>query len=1808
MIRSLVFCFAAILPLAAAAQEAIPDKRVVVSRNLDFYGSDLANIFDTTLDACQAACLSDDQCVAFTYNQRSGSCFPKSAVTEVQGYDGAVSARIYPTDPGVLAAAEAKVPRLDFLWPADLERAHDLAQTLGRLHSTDENGPQGLLAVASELRQRGDTLGALMFTGAALAVLDSAELWTDYAELALGAQVENGAERQRIRDRALPAAVNAYLRARSGAQEHTALAVLAGALEEDGRGRQMIDALRLAQEAQFRRDTETRLNEAIGRYGFRVVGTSVESDSARPRICAEFSEDLAEAGVDYAPYVQLPETTLTVEAQGQQLCVDGVEHGARYRLVLREGLPAESGESLIRPVELTLYVRDRAPGVRFAGRGYVLPRTGDAALPVETVNTGEVDLELHRVSDRNLVRTMQEDLFASPLYAYEEGYFEDQIGVPVWEGTAEVRTEVNRDITTRLPLAEAIEGQEAGVYVLRARVPGSDPNESPAATQWFVLTDLGLTTMQGADGLTVVVRHLGDASAAAGIEVRLVNRANSVLGTVETDAGGIARFEPGLTRGTGPQAPALVLAEAEGDMSFLSLTGPAFDLSDRGVEGREPAPPVDVFLATDRGAYRAGETIHVTGLMRDDGARAVEDVPLTAVLTRPDGVEYLREVSRSGAAGGHVFALEVGPSAPRGVWSVALHADAEAPPLASEPVLVEDFLPERIDVALDLPEEVRQGDRPPLEVQADYLFGAPAAGLEVEGEVLLSAAEGLADFPGFVFGLHDAPFDAVAESIGEGWTTGEDGSVVIDLSIPQAEVGGRPLDLRATLRVQELSGRPVEREAEARVLPDGELIGIRPEFDGVLGEGQEAAFSLIGLDSSLEPAEMEVTWTLNRIETRYQWYNVEGRWNWEPITSRERIATGEAVLGNGPVSVSAPVEWGQYELIVERTGGEYLASSVDFYAGWYAPADASSTPDLLETSLDAPRYSVGETATLRIVPRYAGTALVSVLSNRVISLQAVEVEAGENRISIPVTEDWGTGAYVTASVLRPMDVEQDRNPARALGLAHASVDPGDKALGVSIEAPNTANPRAPLDVSVAVDGVAAGEEAYVTLAAVDVGILNLTGFESPDPSDHYFGQRKLGIELRDVYGRLLDGMTGVMGEVRSGGDAGAIQSTRSPPPTDELLAYFEGPVTVAEDGRATVSFDLPAFNGTVRLMAVAWSPSGVGEAEAEVLVRDPVVVNATVPRFLAPGDRSRMLIEVTHASGPTGLVTLDVESEGLEVPMPATLFGGDVAEGGAFTRSLPITAGDEAGTYEIALTATTPDGTELVQELTLPVVVNDPEISRTSRFTLARGDVFTFDDQVFAGFRPGTGTATLSVGPLARFDAPGLLAMLDRYPYGCTEQIASQALPLLYFGAVAEAMDLGTGEGIDARIDEAITAILGRQDRNGAFGLWGPYAGDLWLDAYVTDFLSKARARGHEVSDVAFSMAIDNLRNRVNYYPDFDAGGTDLAYALLVLAREGAAAIGDLRYYADEKAVDFGTPMALAQLGAALAQYGEQRRADEMFARAASMMTLRLDREEPALWRTDFGTDRRDAAAVLTLAVEAGSNAVDRDLLAEAIARPGRASTQEAAWQLMAADALIDDLRDTGVLVNGEEPEGPLVHLREDEADAEPVIFENRGADTELTLHSFGVPEEPLTAGGNGYAIRRSYYTMDGEAAQPSGLRTGTRLVTVLEVTPFGEREGRLMVSDPLPAGFEIDNPNLIRGGDISALAWLETAETEAAEFRSDRFLGAVNHRSGEPFRLAYVVRAVSPGEFHHPAASVEDMYRPDMRANTDAGRVIVVE
>jgi uncharacterized protein YfaS (alpha-2-macroglobulin family) len=1810
---SSLFVFLPLLLLSSEAQSQ--DRRLLVTEGADYFGADYDVRRDVDQVACEAACRDDLQCQAFTYNTAARWCFLKSDVGELRAVEGAVSGRI------VAAAAEEEVDveaerisELGFLAQSTIDESRRFVG--GLQDSVIERGLDEILADVETAKTAGSWLAAAELYRQALALEPARfDFWTSYTDAAMRAASDDWEEQQRLAANRISGAVNAYLRAVSDADRAYALQLLGWALSNNYDWKPAIRAYRASLALAEDPSTRTTYEQLLAEHGFRIIDHEVEADAAAPRICLNFSDRLAE-GRDLSDFISVEGgTNLAVEAGGYQICIDGVEHGARYRITAREGLPAADGETLPESAELDVFVRDRAPAARFLSSAYVLPAGGEPTIPVVTVNTTRIEAALYRIGDRQLADAIADGTFLSQLSSWETDDIQSRSGEKVWEGTVDVSSEINREITTAIPVGELEDELEPGAYVLTADAVNGTDEWAPKATQWFIVTDLGLTTLSGNDGLNVMVRSLGTAGPVAGVSLRLVAVNNEVLGEASTDAEGFALFAPGLMRGTGGMAPGLLVAEtAAGYYSFLDLSQAGMDLTDRGVEGREPPKPLDVFLSTERGIYRAGETVYATSLVRDATAHAVANVPLTAIVTRPDGKEDRRVPVTDQGLGGNVTSVGLPANAMRGSWRIGIYADVEGAPLAETSFLVEDFEPERLDFELETAGEAIDPSAPAeLSIDARFLYGTPAANLNVEGETILSPVRELADYSGFVFGLEDDPFSPTIEPF-SGGTTDEAGQAIVPISLPASAQSSRPIEATVHVRVVDTSGRPVERTLTLPVLSRDDRLGVRPLFEGAAGENGPVAFEAIAVDpSGARTAAQDVRWSLYEIRTDFQWYRSDGRWHYETIETQTRVDNGTVDIGAGqPTRIESSVEWGSYRLELESDDGA-LPVSFGFEAGWYVAPTALDTPEAVKVSLDKERYAVGERAQIHIESRFDGVALVMVVDDRLVATYPVEVRGNTADIDIEVTRAWGPGAYVTAILYRPMDIEAKRMPARAIGLAWAGVDPGDRDLDVVIEAPKEMRPRQPIDVEITLANLPANEEAFVTLAAVDLGILNLTRYETPDPETYYFGQRRLGVTIRDVYGQLIDRMQGVRGIVRSGGDA-SFARFEGPAPIETLLAFHSGVVEVGSDGTATISVPLPDFNGTVRLMAMAWTRDGVGHAEKDVLVRDPVVVTASLPHFLAPGDTSRVALDLTAVEDVSGPVIVSVRSAGNAVSVDPTFFRHETElTPGERTQILVPISGARVGEDVVAVSLQLPDGTLLQKALNLSVRLNEPPVATTDFITLRPGGELTVNADRFEGLVEGTASIQLSASGAGRLNVPAILRALDRYPYGCTEQIASRAMPLVYLNEVAIQAGLAGDPDIEKRVDEAIAGVLANQSASGSFGMWSPGGEDLWLDAYVTDFLTRARQRGFEVPDEAFGLALDNLKNRLAYVGDFESGGDDIAYALYVLAANGRAAIGDLRYYAETKIEAFSTPLAKAQIGAALALYGDKARADAVF--AAALGDLTAPGEDSETGRNDYGSALRDSAAMLTLASETRaeidlvslSNRVEQERLASR-----HTSTQEDAWSLMAAHALMQSLSGPRLSVDGDPVAGPLFRSFDANSLAVgPVNVANIGdRPVEVGITVRGVPASPEPAGGNYYALTRSYFTLEGEPVDLSAVEQGERLVAVLDVTTTETTGARLVLDDPLPAGFEIDNPHVLSSGDVAALDWLNLVSNPAhVEFRADRFIAAwdLQPEGATQFQFAYVVRAVTPGTFLHPAALIEDMYRPERRARTDTGRVEVV-
>src|SRR5665213_1175155 len=647
--------------------------------------------------------------------------------------------------------------------------------------------------------KRSDFRTGLQILGqiAAAAPDDSAN-WLKLARTIFQIRPANSSEQTFLWERASTAAYIAYQRAGNPGEEDDALAVLGRSMSERHLWRPALDALRLSLDLREVADVRGQYEKMRDEHGFRLLDYTVDSDSASPRACFQFSEELAKR-TDFAPYLALAGNDKpALTSEGKQLCVDGLTHGERFNI----------------------YLRDRKPFVRFTGRAYVLPRTGQRGIPLVSVNTPAVKIDVFRIGDRNLINTVIDSDFQRALSRYELSSLGDERGVKVWSGELATATTLNQDVTTAFPVDTALGELQPGVYVMTAapKTPGND-EDSSLATQWFIVSDLGLTAFSGNDGIHVFVNSLASTDPVGKAEVRLVARNNEILATRKTDDSGHVLFEAGLARGEGGLSPAMLTVTSEkADYAFLSLKSNAFDLSDRGVYGRPVPAGADAFVYAERGVYRSNETVYLTALLRDGQGNAVTGGPLTLVIERPDGVEFRRAVLADQGAGGRSLAVALNSAVPAGTWRVRAFTDPKAAPVGETTFMVEDYIPERIEFDLSSKDKAIKIDAPAeLKVDGHFLYGAPASGLQLEGDMLVAPAEARPGYAGYQFGVDDeetasnerTPIENLPESDDKGVAT-------FPVSLAKAPTSTRPQEAQIFIRMAEAGGR-VEVGAFARL-------------------------------------------------------------------------------------------------------------------------------------------------------------------------------------------------------------------------------------------------------------------------------------------------------------------------------------------------------------------------------------------------------------------------------------------------------------------------------------------------------------------------------------------------------------------------------------------------------------------------------------------------------------------------------------------------------------------------------------------------------------------------------------------------------------------------------------------------------------------------------------------------------------------------------------------------------------------------------------------------------------------------------
>ena len=1499
------------------------------------------------------------------------------------------------------------------------------------------------------------------------------------------------------------------------------------------------------------------------------------------------------------------------------------------------GLAAVNKNTLAAEYSARLETADLQATVGFASRGSLLPTRLAEGLPVIALNVDKVDVEFFRIKPESLPTFLASWEGSSSLQSYESQELLPMADL-VYGGRFDLNPARNTRETVLLPISGLKPLQQPGVYLAVMRASGTYSYSQPATL--FTLSDIGVSVHRYANRLDAFTQALEGGKALSGVDLEVLDDKGRVVGQGKTDNAGHAELPL-------PAKAQVLLAHQGEQTSLLRLNSSALDLAEFDITGPQ-AHPLQFFIFGPRDLYRPGEVVLLNGLLRDNDGKTVKPQPITVEVRRPDEQVSRKFVWEADASGLYQYQLQLSDEAPTGRWQLVFDLGDGKPQLYE--FQVEDFLPERMALELKGSDSPLAPDAPlDVNVTGRYLYGAPASGNRLSGQLyvrpLRDAVPGL---PGYQFG--SVTEEELSQDLEiEDSTLDAKGELALNIDSQWANAKS-PLQLIVQASLQESGGRPITRRLIQPVWPAEQMPGLRGLFEGDATDGDgPVAFELLMADKEdhkLAADNLKVRLIRERRDYYWSYSDSDG---WSNHFNEKFLNLSEetvSVQKDATAKVSFPVEWGPYRVEVEdpSTG---LVSSVRFWAGyrWQDNAEGGAVrPDQVKLALDKPAYAEGDTAKVTVTPPSAGKGYLLVESSEgPLWWQEIDVPAEGKTFDIPLDKQWARhDLYVSALVIRPGERKANVTPKRAVGVLHLPLDRSQRKLALSVTAPEKMRPKQPLTLKVNAknaDG-SVPQNVHVLVAAVDVGILNITEYKTPDPFAGLFGRKAYGADQLDIYGQLIEAGRNRLASLAFGGDAALAKGGKRPQTSVTIVALQSAPVTLNEQGDGEVSVDIPDFNGELRIMAQAWTDERYGMAEAKTVVAAPLIAELSAPRFLAGGDQTKVALDLSNLSGKAQKLDVQVSAEGqLSLVNGVQHQSIQLAQGQRTTLQIPVRAlgGFGQGGLKVTVQGLDLPGETLPpfsREWTLGVRPAYPAMLKQYRAVL-KDQIWTLPDGALEAFEPAGREALLSVSSRPPLNLGEQIRALKAYPYGCLEQTASGLYPSLYADA-AVLKRLGLEGEPDAvckrKIELGIERLLGMQRYNGSFGLWGADGEEeYWLTAYVTDFLLRARDQGFAVPPDALKKANERLlrylqeRNQIEVNYSENAEHTRFAvqaYAGLVLSRSQQAPLGALRSLFDRRN-DARSGLPLIQLSVALEKMGDKPRAEQ-----ALMAGLAAKRQAND-WLADYGSPLRDQALILSL-LEENKLAVDKVeerlfALSDQVAASRYLSTQERNSLFMAGRDLLGkpEAKWAATLTSGTQNralsnEQPGVKL-DSAVLASPLTVQNTGSDTlyqQMTIS--GYPVQAPAPGGENLSIRRDYLGLDGEPLNLNALKSGELVLVHLQVKSK-ERVPDALVVDLLPAGLEIENQNLaqsaasLEDASESVKQWrqsMENAGLKHQEFRDDRYVAAVDLQGFNTVDLLYLARAVTPGTYRVPPPQVESMYRPNWQALGEAPAQLVVK
>jgi len=1437
---------------------------------------------------------------------------------------------------------------------------------------------------------------------------------------------------------------------------------------------------------------------------------------------------------------------------------------------------------------------------------WYFPRRTGLTLPLKTRNIEKPTVILHR-------------LFPSNAALAAMTFGDQNAGNDILQWCEEVsRTEVpvpyaaDKFIKTPLDLDKLFPQDKRGLFVLETTGGGYNDDR----LKLVVWTDLGAVAYWRNTELALFVHNLQSLAPINLASVAVYSRKNQLLGSGYTDAEGIAHlgpFNPAL--GT----PHVAVIEQGGDYTLLKLEPRPEDQT--GIPEDMPpfdAKAYDAYIYADRDLYRPGETVHARWLVRTNYGDAAPEMPLVVTVIKPNGLPLLTDTATLSGFGAGSRDIETQKAYPTGKYTLQLSVPASKKVIGAYQFSLEEFVPNRIKVAVtaDSP-RFAAGEEHKIDVNAQHLFGAPAADRKAEAIVLLKRdSVTFEQWPGFTFG-NDSEYLPEPIPCGEAQTDAAGNASFLFNYQPPAKLTF-PTKAIVVGRVFELGGRPVVSKTDATYFPSPVALGlaVSKAADGgyqvdaaaVTPDGQPAA--LANVQVTLE----RQVW--NYYVRRYYDHN-EPKWS----ESFQPVETKECALTAGRGAVTLPrTSYGYYRIRVHSADTQQY-STVSFYSyGDGFNLVEPSRPSIIKVIPDKQRYNVGEEASVRIESPFDGQAIVVVQGESIQHVIPVKIENQVGLARVPLTREQVPNVWLEVTVVHTVQADKRAvYPFSSFAAKMLTVDDPARALQVAFtNLPEEMRPASEGKFEIDVrDNAGNPVAAELTLAAVDEGIHGISGYRSPDPLAFLMRPRKPDLNRAHYYDKVAyDFMA-----VSPGGDALMRDlMKRAATPGDNWIkpvALWSGTITTDASGHATVTFPLPEFNGQVRLDAVACSTTASGAVSANMYVRRPYIFQASMPRFLLPGDavqchatlfnNTDAPCKATVAWSVTGAMAAGSGSQALDVPPH-----------GEASCLAPFTAGNAPGQGEIQwnIALTDPAGQpldQLTQTAPIPVRTSAAYQSQHQFVILQPGETREFRYVNFIENEEAELELVASASPFLRLQES--MRYLVHYPYGCVEQTTSTLMPMYLLRQVWEvtgkmaAMD----KPIDSYIQSGINRLFSMQTANGGFAAWpgGTTTYD-YGSVYAFHFLTLVNnGRDFPLPEQNYDSLRKYVRKLALEWNNEDHGDLYLrAYAVYALAIGGdAEAIRQIPRF------DTVTLPSQARylLAAALAQ--QTADTDRVKAYLATAPSEKVDdRYIAGTLNSQIRNIAVELLALRQMKLDPELQAEKAQLLLQFLEAHRYGTTQENAFVITALAGYLADSAaniDSGAATidtpAGQEAiSGSKVYAATQKGAGAMFRVANTGAiPLHINLTTRGIPTTPVPAASTGgLTLTRRLVTAAGNPVDAPAFQQAASYVVDITIKSVNSLEN-IIVADLLPAGFEVENPRL-KPETLPQLSQVALATPAHVDIRDDRVLLAFDKIEAGKSHYRYIVRAVTPGTYQYPAIQGECMYDASINSRSEIGAMKV--